>query len=73
MKVLGDSMALIAGGQAHLVTSGALGVVVIPAGNTVVATIEFAGAADVDNALQAATAWPTSLLRALRAAQETKA
>jgi hypothetical protein len=73
MKVLGDSMALIAGGQAHLGTSGALGVVVIPAGNTVVATMEFAGSADVDYALQADTAWPTSLLRALRAAQKIKA
>lgn len=73
MKVLGDSMALIAGGQAHLGTSGALGVVVIPAGNTVAATMEFAGVADVDYELQAATAWPTSLLRALRAAQKIKA
>ena len=66
-------MGLVASGQAHPGASGALGVVVIPADISAVSTIEFAGATDVDYAVQAATAWPTSLLRALRAAQETKA
>ena len=64
---------MVAGGQVHLGTSEALGVVVIPAGNTLVATMEFAGAADVDYAVQAATSWPATLLQALRASREIKA
>ncbi len=56
MKVLGESMGLVADGQTHLGTSEALGAVTIPADSPVVATIEFASAADVDHAVQAATA-----------------
>ena len=72
---------MVAGGQLHLGTSAprhlgtseALGAVTIPADSPVVATIEFAGAADVDYGVQAATAWPATLLRALRASREIKA
>lgn len=46
---------MVAGGQVHLGTSEALGAFTIPADSPVVATIEFAGAADVDYAVQAAT------------------
>lgn len=64
---------MVAGGQVHLGTSEALGAVTIPADSPVVATIEFAGAADVDYAVQAATSWPATLLQALRASREIKA
>ena len=61
MKVLGESMIWLLVGSftsapRPLGTSEALGAVTIPADSPVVATIEFAGAADVDYAVQAATA-----------------
>lgn len=56
MKKSGDFMAVIAGGQARLGTYGDLGAVTNPADNSVDATIEFAGAADVDYEVQVATA-----------------
>ena len=65
--------AVVAGGEPRPGTSGQLGTVTNPADNSVVATMEFAGAADVDYGVQAATACPATLLRALRASREIKA
>ena len=56
--------AVVAGGEPRPGTSGELGTVTNPADNSVVATMEFAGAADVDYSVQAATAafpdWSTA-------------
>lgn len=56
--------AVVAGGVSRPGTCGEIGTVVNPADDSVVATMEFAGAGDVDNAVQAAKAafanWSTA-------------